>query len=139
MSNEELADQIIELVQKHTLRVDRARWPEADLVEWLEQQRQDLKAKVVALLAPRVEQSPEERPDVQDDGLPEGFWTVVPATNGYEVVIFGDPVEGDDHNCDMMGCGQQHVVYRRYFTRKERLGIGPERGEKPEEEPTDGE
>ena len=29
-----------------------------------------------------------------------------------EIVICGTPGEHSDHNCDLMGCGQCHVLYR---------------------------
>lgn len=50
-------------------------------------------------------------------GLPKGFREVGTAfTNGTELVILGEPPEDDPecllHNCDEMGCGRNHVIYR---------------------------
>jgi hypothetical protein len=48
-------------------------------------------------------------------------WLPVPAfRNGNEVVVLGSPSECDDHDCDIMGCGFDHVLAR--FT----IGIGKE-------------
>lgn len=29
-----------------------------------------------------------------------------------EVVLVGDPTDDEQHNCDQMGCGQDHVLFR---------------------------
>jgi len=53
--------------------------------------------------------------------IPEGFlerrdWRI--HTNGKEIVILGDPGDGEDsedenaHNCDAMGCCWEHVLFR---------------------------
>ena len=50
--------------------------------------------------------------------IPEGFYAITAYTNGYVIIIEGQPPEGmslDDplaHNCDAMGCGVCHVVAR---------------------------
>ncbi|HUU97493.1 MAG TPA: hypothetical protein VM487_17290 [Phycisphaerae bacterium] len=134
MSNEELADKIIGLVTEHTLRVDRAPWPETGFVEWLEQQRQEIRAKVVALLAPRVEQSPELRPAVQEI---VAEWL---KQHGYDGLYLDDCFCGS--LVDLMPCCEPSPRckpgYRCWCPEEGDYGIGPERGEKPEEEPTDG-
>jgi hypothetical protein len=34
-----------------------------------------------------------------------------------EVIVLGAPATDDeDHNCDALGCGQCHVLYRKSFT-----------------------
>lgn len=53
---------------------------------------------------------------------PEGYhrFEVLAYSNGTEVVIIGHPDEGDEpppgedfkHNCDEMGCGLCHVLFR---------------------------
>jgi len=128
MSNEDLADRIIDLFVARL--VD---FPQSGAFRWLERQRQELKAKVVALLAPRVEQSPELRPDV---------WRIVAAwikQHGY------DGLHNDGCGCaldDLMPCSEPSPRckpgYRCWMAEEECWGIGPERGEKPKEGPTDG-
>ena len=52
-----------------------------------------------------------------DDGVPAG-WVKVPASvymRGRDVVVTYEPpeaAEGEGHNCDAMGCGQEHVLLR---------------------------
>lgn len=51
--------------------------------------------------------------------LPNGF-TKIPSyevfINGDDLIILGDPPENEDeeagHNCDVMGCGWDHVIAR---------------------------
>ena len=45
------------------------------------------------------------------DDCPAGYEPVQAYTNGKEIVVIGQP-EHDDHNCDAMGCGQNHVIAR---------------------------
>ena len=56
---------------------------------------------------------------MKEDGTPEGFECVARFTVGSiyvgkgQVVVLGMPKSDDEsHNCDAMGCGQDHVVYR---------------------------
>jgi len=55
---------------------------------------------------------------MNDDRTPKGFWKIEAYTNGYQIIVLGDPpqeYEGDQlpHNCDEMGCGSlDHVVAR---------------------------
>ena len=62
-------------------------------------------------------------------GIPEGFTQLrdvnvyvkpIPESDRHIIIITGDPpeekegVEDDLHNCDYMGCGWEHVLYRLY-------------------------
>ena len=52
------------------------------------------------------------------DGIPAGYRKIEAYTNGRMIVvpeqkswpITNDPEDG--HNCDVMGCGQEHIVAR---------------------------
>lgn len=60
------------------------------------------------------------------DNIPEGYWKIDTYTNGYEIIVCGDPLSEDQyeeagislesplaHNCDAMGCTSvSHVIYR---------------------------
>lgn len=37
----------------------------------------------------------------------------------YELVILGMPEGFVGHNCDVMGCGQQHVLWRTFVLQQE--------------------
>lgn len=50
---------------------------------------------------------------------PDGFWKIDAETNGYQIIVWGDPpdLDGSDplcHNCDEMGCPSVggHIVCR---------------------------
>lgn len=66
-----------------------------------------------------------------EDRLPKGYHKIDAVTNGYEIVIFGEPLDfiEDDplcHNCDAMGCGTfDHVLDRICVSRPLALGIMP--------------
>lgn len=57
-----------------------------------------------------------------ENRLPPGYWKIDAVTNGYQIVVFGTPLDVDDgipedspdsHNCDVMGCGSMdHVIYK---------------------------
>ena len=50
--------------------------------------------------------------------LPAGFWKLDAYTNGYHIVVLGDPPQEPEeqaalHNCDHMGCSTMfHVLAR---------------------------
>ena len=50
--------------------------------------------------------------------LPHGRYDIV--VKDAELVILGDPMDAEDeeisHNCDAMGCGQEHVIVRAKIT-----------------------
>ncbi len=55
------------------------------------------------------------------DGIPKGWNEVAAYAKGDRVIILGKPTEEPDdwadddprrHNCDEMGCGQDHVLAR---------------------------
>ena len=60
------------------------------------------------------------------DNIPEGYWKIDAYTNGYEIIVCGDPLDEDQyeeagisiespiaHNCDAMGCTSvSHVIFR---------------------------
>lgn len=60
------------------------------------------------------------------DNIAEGYWKIDAYTNGYEIVVCGDPLGEDQyeaagisiespiaHNCDAMGCTSvSHVIFR---------------------------
>jgi hypothetical protein len=51
--------------------------------------------------------------DIKSDGVPEGAVRVEAYIVRGQIVILGVPDEGDEfHNCDAMGCGCCHVIYR---------------------------
>ena len=54
---------------------------------------------------------------MSNDRIPSGFWKLDAYTNGYQIVVLGDPPHEEEmvhqlyHNCDQMGCGSlDHVV-----------------------------
>ena len=55
---------------------------------------------------------------MNDKGTPDGFYEIKAYTNGYVIIVEGQPPEGSSsedpiaHNCDEMGCGLFHVVAR---------------------------
>lgn len=52
------------------------------------------------------------------DRVPKGYQPMEAYTNGKEIVVLGEPDDGDDltessHNCDAMGCSSvDHVILR---------------------------
>ena len=59
------------------------------------------------------------------------YYKITAYTNGYQIVILGDPPEYDEsdpnsHNCDEMGCGSlEHVLDRIPIMRPLRPGVIP--------------
>lgn len=56
---------------------------------------------------------------MNDDRTPKGFWKLDAYTNGYQIIILGEPPQDlpEDgplyHNCDEMGCATfDHVLVR---------------------------
>jgi hypothetical protein len=51
-----------------------------------------------------------------DTHLPNNYWKLDAYTNGYQIVVIGNPPQETDeeaalHNCDQMGCGSlEHVI-----------------------------
>ena len=59
------------------------------------------------------------------DRIPAGYTQLHWAyTNGTTIVIGGVPV--DDHNCDQMGCGQDHVLARFEIPEPQRAALARE-------------
>jgi calcineurin-like phosphoesterase family protein len=52
---------------------------------------------------------------LQDKHAPESYRLIRAYSNGTEIIIPGDPDEekdGENHNCDALGCGWEHVAHR---------------------------
>lgn len=52
-----------------------------------------------------------------DPQTPAGFWKVDAYTNGFEIIITGNPSSLTEnhplaHNCDEQGCGREHIILR---------------------------
>ncbi|HEU5207934.1 MAG TPA: hypothetical protein VFU06_00875 [Longimicrobiales bacterium] len=50
---------------------------------------------------------------IRADGVPPGFDLAQVYTDGDEVVVSGEPLPDEPHDCDAMGCGPSaHVIFR---------------------------
>jgi hypothetical protein len=60
---------------------------------------------------------------VRKDMIPKGAELVEAYMTAREIIVMGQPPEDDDeetgHNCDAMGCGLSHVLYRMPLPNKQ--------------------
>lgn len=49
---------------------------------------------------------------IRQDTIRKGAKLVEAYETDEEIIVMGTPDDSDDHNCDAMGCGWQHVMWR---------------------------
>ena len=68
-------------------------------------------------------------------GIPKGWWPLNAYSNGEEIVVMGTPTHNEElaedapeqHDCDEMGCGSDHVLARFRVPRVRRAQIEAQR------------